>query len=555
MTSSASIEKFLPRSLIEAERELARIDREYLPKRFRDFARSAWPLIQPGVTLIEGLAFDAITAHLQAVADGAVEKLLINVPPGNAKSSLVSVLFPCWLWSRRPETQVMCASHGQNLALRDSVRRRDYVIASPWYQARWGDRVKLLESQQTKSEFLNTAGGFMFSTSIGGDVLGRRAEVMVLDDPHKVQEAESEVERANVAQWLNLEWSTRRNRNAPISAEVCVMQRLHEADAAGIFLKQGGWTHLCLPMYFEAARRCVTSTGWTDPRANERDVLDVALNTDKAREDLEKRLGPYGLAGQFQQRPVPLGGGIIKAAWIKRWQKSETQPGHMTVMDGRYTFDPWRTLRFATVDLAMTEREAGAKKIHDPDYTVMAAWVALSTPQGSALALLDLVRLRMEGPDTLERLVLLHKRWRFALIGVEDVSEKMWFQLARRRGLPVREISTRKSDDALYVIDRDKVSRAIAVTPMMAAGLFHVPEYAPWLEEYIHELTVFPLAAHDDMVDATVYGCAIAAKYKGEQTQRDEQDGNGRAAEDSRRDMDAPPNPLDGFFAARPPGV
>src|SRR3990167_3791949 len=268
---STSEKQALLRLLAERERRTKRPETAEEAKRlsasFAEFAEIAWSLIQPGVVLLKG---------------------------------------------------IICASHGGNLALRDSVRRRDYIIASEWYQSRWGDRVKLLESQQTKSEFLNTAGGFMFSTSVGGDVLGRRWEISVLDDPHKVDEAESEIERVNTAQWLNLEWATRRNRGASVTGEICIMQRLHESDTSGIYLKQGGWTHLMLPMYFEPERKCSTSIGWTDPRTAKDEVLDSALNTEPARKDLEVRLGPYGRAGQFQQRPAPLEGGIIKRSEERR---------------------------------------------------------------------------------------------------------------------------------------------------------------------------------------------------------------------------------------------
>src|SRR3990167_11366647 len=145
---STSEKQALLRLLAERERRTKRPETAEEAKRlsasFAEFAEIAWSLIQPGVVLLKGIIFEAISSHLQALAEGRLEKLLINVPPGNGKSSLVTVLFPCWLWTRRPETQIMCASHGGNLALRDSVRRRDYIIASEWYQSRWGDRVKLL---------------------------------------------------------------------------------------------------------------------------------------------------------------------------------------------------------------------------------------------------------------------------------------------------------------------------------------------------------------------------------------------------------------------------
>src|SRR5262249_54900328 len=159
------------------------------------YLKAVWPLVEPGNPLKWSWVIDALCLHLQAAAEGKIEKLLINIPPGTGKSTIVSVIYPCWLWTRRPETKIMCASHGGGLALRDSTKRRDLILGSPWFKERWGHKFSISDSQATKTEFANTRTGFMFATSVNGDVLGRRAEVLILDDPHKTQGVESEVER------------------------------------------------------------------------------------------------------------------------------------------------------------------------------------------------------------------------------------------------------------------------------------------------------------------------------------------------------------------------
>ena len=453
----------------------------------------------------------AICEHLEAVTAGQIKKLIINVPPGTAKSTLVSVLWPTWEWGFRPEVRWMFASYREQLSLRDSGRRRDVVISSDWYQARWGDQFQLVKDNERY--FTNTKQGSMYATSTGGTVTGFRGHRGILDDPHDPEGAISEVQRGSTTEWLNLTWPSRLD-DTPWSGSVLVMQRLHTDDATGLYLKQGGHTHLKIPMRFKG-RKTVSSLGWSDPRSTIGTLIDTSVHSEEYVKDQEIRLGPYGISGQHDQEPMPLGGGMIKTGWFGRWLWSPNQPEH--IQAGNYLFDPMRSFRFCTVDLAMTEKTIGPKKLNDPDWTVMAAWACLNTPAGAMLVLLDMIRIREEGPESLPRLEGFHAHWKFHVIGVEDIAEKAWYQFARERGLPVREVSTSKSEDVLYTIDKDKVARAVAATVLMARPdrPFYVPEYAPWLAEFLHEIASFPNGTHDDQVDCVSMACAIAEKYKG----------------------------------------
>lgn len=123
--------------------------------------------------------------------------------------------------------------------------------------------------------------------------------------------------------------------------------------------------------------------------------------------------------------------------------------------------------------------------------------------------LLDLIRKRMEGPEIISEMKLFHAKWKFSIMGVETIAfQKMIAQYAKREGLPIREIG--QKNDSIYKIDKDKTARALSATPLMADRRFFVPFYAPWLADYINELILFPNAAHDDQVDVTAYGVAIA---------------------------------------------
>ena len=172
------------------------------------------------------------------------------------------------------------------------------------------------------------------------------------DDPHNVQQAESEQERQNVVDWIDSVFSTRGVSRGV--RKVVIMQRLHHQDASGHLISKGGWVHICLPMRYEApalvvqpdgkkkltARMNPTPLGWTDPRKKDGELLWEKLYPESVVETLEVNLGIYHSAGQLQQRPAPRGGGTFKRVWfeilsaipqldktIRYWDKSGTKGG------------------------------------------------------------------------------------------------------------------------------------------------------------------------------------------------------------------------------------
>lgn len=403
---------------------------------------------------------------------------------------------------------MMFASYAQQLSLRDSVRRR-LVIQSEWFQERWPN-VKLSGDQNVKHEFQNTSLGYMVATSTGGTVTGRGGDRLVLDDPNDATQMESEVQRESALTWFDLQWSTRGN-NPQTYCEVIIQQRTHEQDITGHALRQGGWVHLKLPMEFNGDG-CKTEIGWVDPRKVIGELLDPVRFNKASVESLKKRLGPYGTSGQLQQEPSPAEGGIIKRAWIRAYERKDkliTFPGRYP-LDDIYTINPFDCLRFATVDLAVTKKDNDKA---DPDYTVIAAWAVFLSHRGPMMALLDLFRERLEGPDISKKIKGMHDHWKFQFVAVEQIAGFIALgQQFKRDGLPIRDIGNK--EDAFLRIESDKQARAYGATPLMADARFFVPEYAPWLGEYIKELTVFPNYGHDDQVDVTSSAVSIAEKVK-----------------------------------------
>jgi hypothetical protein len=269
-----------------------------------EFVQQAWFLVEPGCSFVDGWHIRAICEHLEAVASGPIKRLLINIPPGCGKSLLACVFWPCWVWGPRnlPETRWLFASYGQELSTRDSLKCR-HILESEWYRSRWGDRVSFVDGQNQKEKFENSARGWRLATSVGGRATGEHPDFVVWDDPHNVNDVESQVERERVIAWRAATISLR-GMTCDVR-EVGIMQRLHRDDLSGWMLRTHGerLDHICLPMRYEAsAMHKPTSVGWTDPRVSEGELLwpeaiDAASVTDK-----EHQLGHHA-DGQLQQRP------------------------------------------------------------------------------------------------------------------------------------------------------------------------------------------------------------------------------------------------------------
>jgi len=415
---------------------------------------------------------DAMADHMQALATGGISsnRLLINVPPGASKSTIVGVMYPAWLWgpAGQPWHRYIGAAHEQGLAVRDNRMTRE-LVTSEWYKNLWP--IALKGDQNEKLYFENDARGFRQACAVAS-MTGRRGHTIGLDDPLSPEKAHSDKERETALRVLSETIPTRLNDPAT-SAIVIVMQRLHERDPSGFVLAEAlGYEHLCIPMEFEAARKCTTSIGWTDPRTVEGELMfpdrfpQMVIDRDK------RALGIYAWAGQMQQRPSPAGGGIFKNEW---WQY--------------YTVAPrteWRAI------YADTAQKTGQQN----DYSVLECWGRTYTGQA---VLLDMLRGKWEAPE-----LLVHARAFWAKhsitegagplrkMAIEDkVSGTGLIQTLKREGIPVIAVQR----------DRDKITRAYDAAPMVEAGNVMLPRSAPWLSDLLAEASSFPNGAHDDILD------------------------------------------------------
>lgn len=293
--------------------DLIDFDREIAKDSFAEFVKMAWPVLEPASELKWGWSLDAICEHLEAVTSGEIKRLLMNVPPGCMKSLLTGVLWPAWEWGPKglPGKRYLGTAHKQDLGVRDNLKCRR-LIQSEWYQARWP--MKLTGDQNAKTKFENDHTGFREAMAFTS-MTGSRGDRIILDDPLSVDHANSDADLRAAELTFTEALPTRVNNDD--SAIVVIMQRLHEKDTAGIILKRDlGYVHLCLPMRFEAERKCVTSIGFEDPRTYDGELLFPERFPEATVSSLEKTMGSYAAAGQLQQRPAPREGGMFKRAWF-----------------------------------------------------------------------------------------------------------------------------------------------------------------------------------------------------------------------------------------------
>ena len=491
---------------ISIEEQLQDLDRAEFEDSLYAFLMNGWKYIDPA-PFAHGWPIEAVAEHLQAVVDGDIKRLIINIPPRCAKSSLTSVAFPAFTWAQRrksdtsgPGVQFLHASYSQILTLRDSTKCRR-LIESPWYQGLWGDRFHLMADQNTKSRFDNDKGGSRLSTSVGSSLTGEGGNIIVVDDPNAAQEAHSEATIATTIEWWDGALSTRLN-NAKTGAFVVIQQRLGEEDLTGHILSKevGEWTHLCLPMRFEPERSFVTSIGWEDPRKEAGELLWPERFGEREVVNLERQMGPWTAAGQLQQRPEPKGGGVIKREWWQLWER-DTFPSLDYViasLDTAYTTKTENDFSALTIwgMFSGGEQTAIANRVIGRDSETISMIKRTYTEEHPKAMLLFAWQERLELHELVLKVSESMKKFKVDKILIEN----------KAAGISVAQEIRRlygHEDFAVQLVDpksQDKLSRLYSVQHLFAEGLIFAPDRA-WADQVITQVSTFPKGKHDDLVD------------------------------------------------------
>src|SRR5271169_5672544 len=203
---------------------------------------------------------ELIASKLQACLDGQTTRLIINLPPRNLKSHAATVCFPAYVLGHKPSAQIICASYGQQLADKHSLDCRT-LMGSKWYRGVFG--VRLSPRKQSVQEFLTTANGSRLATSVGGVLTGRGADVIIIDDPLKPDEAVSQTQRQACNDWYDHTLYSRLN-DKRTGCIIIIMQRLHEDDLVGHVIGHESWEVVSLPAIAQQHERHEYQTpyGW-----------------------------------------------------------------------------------------------------------------------------------------------------------------------------------------------------------------------------------------------------------------------------------------------------
>lgn len=472
------------------------VEASLLQEDFISFVKAAWHVVEPSTPLKWGWAMDAICMHLEAVTDGRIKRLLMNVPPGCMKSLMTGVFWPAWEWAdeRRRGYRYMGTSHKQDLAMRDNMKCRR-LIQSNWYQERWP--IALVNDQNAKMKFENEYTGFREAMAFTS-MTGSRGDRVILDDPLSVDSANSIADVLNCELTFTEALPTRVNNND--SAIVVIMQRLHEGDPSGIILDRDlGYEHLMLPMRFEPERRCKTSIGFVDPRTYDGELLFPERFPESQVVALERVMGTYAVAGQFQQRPTPRGGGLFKREFLQLWPRGRPLPSFQYVVQ--------------SYDTAYTDKTA-----NDP--TAMTCWgvfdlIVDGQDNRRCAMLLDAWDEHLNYPELRKRVI---KGWNEVYgegDAINDVGRRADAVLVEEKGSGiglVQDMQAARVPVRTYNPGRaDKYSRGQQALPLYEMKCFFIPEskvgprgeFVTWAEPFVTQLGKFgpAVTTHDDYVD------------------------------------------------------
>lgn len=270
--------------------------------------------------------------------ENKLHDLLINVPPGSSKSTIVTVMMPAWAWTIDPSLRVISASYSGDLSQDHAVRSRD-IIQSDKYKLYFPE-IEIRADQNNKNNYKNTFNGERYATSVGGTVMGIHAHLIIIDDPLNTKQSISEADLPAAAAFVNTTLSTRKVDKA-VTLTVMVMQRLNELDPAGVWLRQRDQEgrkikHICLPV------RSSSKVYPPELAVRYQDgLLDPIRLNDEVLKNAKIELGSYGYAGQMEQDPAPEGGGVWQKWFVAVPDKDMPRPdqmyGYGTDWDTAYT--------------------------------------------------------------------------------------------------------------------------------------------------------------------------------------------------------------------------
>ena len=455
-------------ALIEQADDPQTVYDELLKRDFGLFLRKSFPVIAGGAELAWNWHLHAIAYQLSRVENSDICRLLVTLPPRNLKSISISVAWVAWMLGKDPTLNFVCVSYSGELGGK-LARQCRTIMEQSWYRRIFPGTV-ISAKRSATYDFETTAGGGRHTTSISGTLTGRGGDIIIIDDPIKPDEALSETTRENVNDWYRTTLSSRLNDKAN-GAIICVMQRLHAYDLAGLILEDGGWEHLNLPAIATEDESVPLCYGQLWHR-REGDILHPERESAETLADLKSQMGSAVFSAQYQQDPVPPHGNMVEQEWLQNYSAplAQSLPGQI--------IQSWDT---------------ASKDGINSDWSVCIT----AHVKGRDVYILDVYRKRLTFPELKKQVIRLAEFHKVQVLLIEDAASgtQLIQELRHGNNFEVPRPRPQKPEG-------DKVTRLAGVTAMIEAGQLHLPEQASWRADFESELLGFPSAKYDDQVDA-----------------------------------------------------
>jgi predicted phage terminase large subunit-like protein len=399
-----------------------------------------------------------LNRKLEQIERGEIKNLAVFMPPGSAKSTYASVLFPPFALSRHPDWPIIAASHTMDLAEKWGRRVRGLISE---HGPALG--ISLSETSHAAGRWALSEGGEYYAAGVGTAIAGFRAKLGLIDDPVRSREdADSATMRERVWDWYVNDFRT---RLMPGARKILIQTRWHEDDLAGRALQNEDWEVISLPALAEPGDVLDRSEGaplWTDG--------DYGYGAQLL--DIRASVPPRTWSALYQQRPAPETGEYFRKEWFSFY---DTPP-------------PLETLHvYGASDYAVTAQGG--------DYTVHGVG---GMDANGDLFILDLWRRQSAADQWVEAFCDLVLKWKplgwaeekgQIRAGVGPFLER---RMQERGAFVAREAFAARGDKAV---------RAQSIRGRAALRGVRLPRKAPWLADFMAELMSFPAGVHDDQVD------------------------------------------------------
>lgn len=489
------------------------------------FVRTYWPIMMPGITLHWNWHLEEICRHVQAVLEEWITKQLdptykmkcqnfvINCPPRSLKSTIVSICAPAWMWLRWPSWKALFLSANPHVAIRDA-RACHVLITGEWYctlKNTLAERFEEDSDERRKFEwgidpghdadgdFANTAGGIRLAMGFTAIVVGLGGDAIFIDDPNDAKKVLSEAERTRVNDTWDLSLANRVN-DYMSSVRIMIMQRLHEQDLTGHVMAEGSWIQLPIPLEYDPEWVIETPFGYHDPRTVAGECVHPARFSPEVIASELKRLGSYGFAGQMNQRPAPLEGGIFARGYWNFCKLNIKQPdlnplqGCKPIMGtckrpAGCTDRPAMDIPFLDSLTITVDATFGSLEVHASNVGLL----VIGRKGADNFVLHDSTKARTF-PDTKSAIK--------EMLAMFPSASRTLIEKKANGAAIIQDLQHDVSGLIPIEANENWVSRANAMLPSVESGNWYLLEGAPWLEAFVGEFGVFPNGAKDDRIDA-----------------------------------------------------